>query len=63
MKIRIRKYESENKTSEINQLLKKMRVNKLHESIQDELFMDDIDNISKDFKIIDAAGWRMKTFE
>jgi len=40
-----------------------MRVNQLHESIQDKLFMNDIDNISKDFKIIDAEEWRMKIFE
>lgn len=33
------------------------RINELKYAVKDNLFMEDMDEISKDFEIIDSEGW------
>lgn len=33
------------------------RINELKSAVKDNLFMEDMDEISKDFEIIDSEGW------
>ena len=59
--IKIPQYIPENEIAEVILLLniesKKSKINKLMKAMKDPHFMNDLDEISKDFKEIDTAGW------
>jgi hypothetical protein len=42
---------------------KRMKINELRKAMQDNLFMNDLDEISRDFKEIDREGYHTYSFE
>ena len=63
MGIKIPQYVPENETVEVISIIKKMpdsfkqKVEELKEAVRDDLFLDDLIDVSEDFITVDSEGW------
>ena len=61
--IKIPEYVPENETVEVILIIKKMpdcfkqKIEELKEAVRDDLFLDDLVNMSEDFVTVDSEGW------
>ncbi|GAB6283527.1 MAG: hypothetical protein STSR0008_23010 [Ignavibacterium sp.] len=57
-------YIPENEIVEMIMIIKKrpdsfnQKIKELKEAVKDELFLNDIEDISEDFKVVDLQGWK-----
>ena len=63
MGIKIPQYVPENETVEVISIIKKIpdsfkqKVEELKEAVRDDLFLDDLIDVSEDFITVDSEGW------
>jgi len=61
--IKIPQYVPENETVEVILIIKKMpdsfkqKIEELKEAVRDDLFLDDLIDVSEDFITVDSEGW------
>jgi hypothetical protein len=61
--IKIPQYVPENETVEVILIIRKMpdsfkqKIEELKEAVRDNLFLDDIADVSEDFMTVDSEGW------
>ena len=63
IRMKIPQYVPENEIMEVILIIKKrpdgfkQKIEELKEAVKDDLFLDDLRNVSEDFRTVDSEGW------
>lgn len=63
IRMKIPQYVPENEIMEVILIIKKMpdgfkqKIEELKEAVKDDLFLDDLRDVSEDFRTVDSEGW------